>query len=391
MNSKEDHIIKQITDFYKGEMCGERVEEFKEWLKEDEENQNVFLSYRRLYHNARAIKFLEQLNSEKAWSSISKKITKSKTRKLHLWIPYAATVAVLIFISVLLVFETKKGADFVKDQNFTQIAKAGSRKAVLTLANGSKVKLYEQLEQNISEVDGTLIRKDSANNLTYSSVVSGSTKLIFNNIEVPRGGEYSLILSDGTKVWLNSDSKLRYPVKFSPNKREVYLVGEAYFEVKHNAKAPFTVHTHDTQVKVLGTKFNISSYEEQDFITTTLVEGSVKVDNFLTSELLEPGFQSTIIRGKDGIDVNQVETRLYTSWVDGVFEFEDMDLEYIMAQLGRWYNVKFFFTEEKFKNIRFTGAIKRDKPFEFALDLIEKIADVDFAIKNEYIIIGAPK
>lgn len=390
MNSEGDYMIEKILNFYKGDMKEEKAVKFKEWLDEDVERQNYFRAYHKIYGEAKTFQFLEQLNNEQAWSNISKKITKPKVRRLHRWLPYAVAVSVIVFVSVLLLLEKPKQNNFNKDYDFAQLATVGSKKALLTLANGTKIRLHEQLKQNFSEVDGTKIHKDTANNLTYYASVSTNLKLIYNNIEVPRGGEYSLILSDGTKVWLNSDSKLRYPVKFIGNKRDVFLVGEAYFEVAHNADSPFIVHAHDSEVKVLGTKFNISSYEDQEFISTTLVEGSVEVNDLTNSKILKPGYQSVIFRGVNGIDVSQVETHLYTSWVNGVFEFEDMDLEYIMAQLARWYNVKFFFTEEKFKNIRFTGAIMRDNSFEFALDLIEQIAEVDFAIKDDYIIVGRP-
>ena len=392
MNTPEkDQISELISAYCKGELTQERAEELKQWLKADPDHREMLIRYRSIYGEARAIGLLEQMDKEKAWSEISNAITKPKTRKLQEWLPYAAAVAVVAFVSLLLLYQTRMEVDSFRKYDLAQVAEAGSRKAVLTLGNGAKVKLHEEQRQSISEVDGTRINKDTSNNITYNLADSSNFRLIYNSMEVPRGGEWSLTLSDGTKVWLNSDSKLRYPVKFKPNRRDVYLVGEAYFEVAHNKDAPFMVHALDSKVKVLGTKFNVSSYSEQEFIVTTLVEGSVEVKNLSSVETLKPGLQSIITRGKDEIEVKQVDTHLYTSWVDGVFEFEDMELEYIMAQLGRWYNVKFFFTEERFKHIRFTGAIKRSKPFDFALEMIVKIADVEFAVQDEYIIVGRPK
>lgn len=392
MQIKEEHIINLVIDYSKGELSNEGKKELENFCKESVENQKKINHYRRLYHNGRSIGFLKQVNEEKAWNNISNAITKptvkTKTRKLHLWVPYAAAVAIIAFVSTFLILQESNEIDFSKDYNFAQLAEAGSKKAVLTLADGSKVKLHEQTEQQISEEDGTQITKDSANNITYLATSAKKAELLYNTIDVPRGGEYSLTLSDGTKVWLNAETELRYPVNFLKNKRDVYLVGEAYFEVAHNKEAPFTVHTHDTKVKVLGTKFNISGYEDQEFIATTLVEGSVQVNNLESFEILEPGYQSTVIRGQEDIDVKEVDTHLYTSWVNGVYEFENMEMEYIMAQLGRWYDVKFFFTEEQYKHIRFTGAFKKDNSFEFALDMIERIADVDFAIKGKHIVIG---
>jgi transmembrane sensor len=389
MNISEGRIIYLVSNYCKGKLSKKEAEELKIWLKEDSEHQKKFKHYHSLYGKNRTIDFLEQMDKEKSWSIISNKIS-PKTRKLHIWLPYAASVAVIAVISVFLFLEYRSEVDFSKDYNFAQVAEIGSKKAVLTLADGSKMKLHERQVRSISEVDGTQISKDSTNTLSYSPVASVQSKLIYNRIEVPRGGEYSLTLSDGTKVWLNAESELRYPVNFRKTKRDVFLIGEAYFEVAHNKEAPFTVHIHDSKVKVLGTKFNISGYEDQEFIATTLVEGSVEVNNLSQKELLKPGYQSIVNRGGDDISVSEVDTHLYTSWVEGVFEFEVTELEYIMAQLGRWYNVKFFFNEESLKHIRFTGAITRDKPIEFALKMIEKISDVDFAIKDDYIIVGRP-
>lgn len=390
MQEKEEHIIQLAIDYSKGELSVQAKLELEELLAESKENRSIFDSYREKYHKARSVAFLSQMDEEKAWGRIRGSIKKpeKKSRKLHLWIPYAAAIAILISVSTFFLTQHQEKVLSSKEYNFSELAQVGSRKAFLTLANGSKVTLHEEIEQQIAEADGTKITKDSANNITYLANADTKQELLYNTINVPRGGEYSLTLSDGTKVWLNSDTELRYPVKFSKDKRDVYLVGEAYLEVAHNKEAPFTVHTHDSEVVVLGTKFNISSYEDQEFIATTLVEGSVQINNLTSTEILEPGDQSMIVRGSSRIDIAKVDTGLYTSWVNGVFEFENMELEYIMAQLGRWYDVKFFFKEEQQKHIRFTGAIKRDKPFEFMLEMIEQVEQVKFSVKDEHIIVG---
>jgi len=147
------------------------------------------------------------------------------------------------------------------------------------------------------------------------------------------------------------------------------------------------VHADDTKVRVLGTQFNVSAYDDQAFITTTLVEGRVQVNYLANKTILIPGNQSLVEKGKDGINVSEVDAALYIAWVNGVFEFENKDLAYITAQLGRWYNVNFFFTESQLKHIKFTGAIKRDKSINYAIRLIESITDVTFRVEGENIII----
>lgn len=390
MNLKEEHIIDLVVAYSKGELSVEERAQVSRIFQEKGEDKKRFIKYYRIYKDSRSVSFLDKVDENTAWLKINAEINKpkAKSKKLHFWIPYAAAVAIIAFVSAFLFLQESDEIDFNKDYNFAKVAEIGSKKAVLTLADGSKIKLHEYNTQRFSEKDGTQIIKDSTNNISYNTSTTGSVELIYNTIEVPRGGEYSLTLSDGTKVWLNADTKLRYPVRFENNRRNVYLTGEAYFEVAHNTKAPFKVRAHDSEVKVLGTSFNISAYDEQEIIATTLVEGSVQIKNLGNNKILEPGEQSTIIRGRNQIEVRDVDTHLFTSWVNGVYEFEGVELEYIMAQLGRWYDVKFFFTEEQYKHIRFTGAIKRDKSFGFALQMIENVADVKFAVKGNYIVVG---
>lgn len=388
MKVEDKNIITWVKDYSKGELSDDSKMELRTFLDEGKENRDLFNHYRRLYTNGRSIGFIDQLDDEEAWKEISVAIKKPKARKLHLWLPYVAAVIIVAFASTYILMQEAEQVDFSKDYNFAELVHQGSKEATLTLADGSKVKLEDDTQQVISEEEGLRIEKDSLNNISYLAQISKTEILKYNTIEVPRGGEYSLTLSDGTKVRLNADTKLRYPVKFTKSKREVYLSGEAYFEVTHDEKAPFTVQAHDSKVKVLGTSFNVSAYDDQDFIATTLVEGSVQINNLGNNELLKPGYQSTIIRGKTDIVINEVDTYLYTSWVDGIYEFENVELQHIMTQLGRVYDVEFFFLEEQYKHIRFTGAFEKDNSFEYALEMIERVAHVDFAIKGKYILIG---
>lgn len=388
MKVEDKNIITWVKDYSKGELSDSAKKELRSFLKEGKENRDLFNSYRRLYSNGRAIAFVKQLDDEKAWSEISRTIKKPKVRKLHLWLPYAAAVIIVAFVSTFVLMQEVEEVDFSKDYNFAELVHQGAKEATLTLADGSKVKLEDNVEQIIADHESLKIEKDAANNIKYKALSGEKEKLQYNTIAVPRGSDYSLTLSDGTKVWLNADTKLRYPVKFAEGKRDVYLSGEALFEVAHNEKAPFTVQAHDSKVKVLGTKFNVSAYDDQSFIATTLVEGSVEINNLGTKELLKPGYQSIIIRGENKITVSEVDTYMYTSWVDGIYEFENVELEYIITQLGRAYDVEFFFMEEQYKHIRFTGAFEKENSFEYALDMIERVAQVNFAIKGKYIIVG---
>ena len=399
MQINEEHIISLLIDYCKGELSAEQKAEVNQIMK-DPESKKEFLKYYKLYKNSRSIAFVNDLDKEIAWGKINsgicrvKSISKpKKIRKLIAWIPYAAAVTIFAIVGTYLIQDSLNREDYTADYNFEELVDVDRGKAVLKMADGSLVDLEENKSIALSEVDGTKIYKDSANNISYqkNNVQASEAiqpKILYNTVIVPRGGEYQLTLTDGTKVILNSESELRYPTQFEKNKREVYLVGEAYFDVAHNKSAPFKVYSHDNTVEVLGTKFNVSAYEDQEFIATTLVEGSVQIEHLGNSEILEPGYQSMVVRGREEIDVKAVDVSIYTSWIHGVYEFENTELEYIMAQLSRWYNVRIFFEEEDYKGIRFTGAIKREDSFNFALEMIGKIADVDFAIKDGYVLVG---
>ncbi|MCG8579562.1 MAG: FecR domain-containing protein [Bacteroidales bacterium] len=346
MDVDDNKIINWAVKYHQGRMSPEEQKEFEIWLKNEPEHISLVNKYRKLYADSRGIAFHDKVQTEIAWNKIAEKISVKSKRLMPEWIYYAAAIFILGLISTWFIFNEVSKVSPVHHYNFEQLAEVGSKKATLRLADGTQLELHEKGEQHIDERDGTQILKDEANNLIYGGSDHTQNEIIYNEIYVPKAGEYSLVLSDGTQVWLNSDTRLRYPVQFGTDKREVYLVsGEACFKVAHNKEAPFSVYARDTKVKALGTMFNVSGYESQEFIATTLVEGSVQVDYLTEQTILEPGQQSIITRGKDGITVESVDATVYVAWIHGVFEFENADLEYLCDQLGRWYNLNIFFAE----------------------------------------------
>ncbi len=394
MKITEEQIIDLIHSYHQNTISDEGIKCLTEWLDSDPNSKDEFANYLALLKEGGAMSQAGTINRDEAWNKISESLTKAprvnKTRRLHQWLPYAAAAVIVFAVSYIMVFQVQDEYDFSKNYNFAEISSAGSTKAILTLDDGQVLSLDDKIASVITEEDGTLIHKDSSNGIVYHKAESVKPTLIYNRIDVPRGGEYSLTLADGTKVWLNSESSLKYPVQFVGSTRQVELTGEAYFEVSHNASKPFFVKAGDAEVKVLGTKFNISSYTDEEYIATTLVEGSVEVSNLGSKELLKPGYQAVVNRRGGEFQIQEVDTRLYTSWVNGVFEFKNNSLEEICHQLSRWYDVEFFFTEKQYRDLRFTGAAKREKPVGFALGMIEKMANVKFAIKNDKIVVGRP-
>ena len=209
----------------------------------------------------------------------------------------------------------------------------------------------------------------------------------YHTLAVPVGGEYHFTLVDGTRVWVNSASEVRFPNCFSGERREIYVKGEVYLEVARDEEHPFVVHAGENEVRVLGTRFNLTAYPDEQKVVTTLVEGSVEFRNDQSSIRLKPGEQSVLDRATNKLEKQKVDVSIYTSWVSGTFEYERMSLFDITRQLSRWYDVEFVYEAEEFRNHPFTGIVKRDQSLEDVLSLIEKTTNIKFKILGRTIII----
>ena len=262
----------------------------------------------------------------------------------------------------------------------------GTGRAQLIMADGRFLKL-EQKEDMKLDLPGVKVVA-TGKKIVYRAIEEEtSTPKVeeYNTLVVPRGGEYMLELSDGTKVWLNSDSELRFPVTFVGDRRNVEIEGEAYFEVKKDSLHPFIVHTPHTNTKVLGTSFNISAYEDEELTAITLVQGKVEVYNQNEKCILEPGWQAVSNNISEEMKKQQVNITSYVSWKEGMFEFYDMPLGQLIVQLSRWYDVDFFFVNETTRQFKFTGAIKRSNTLKFMLEFIEKTSNVYFKVNGNVI------
>lgn len=279
---------------------------------------------------------------------------------------------------------------FASDNSVEPIAgqeiRPGQRCAQLQLSDGSIVKLDSGVI--VREIDGTLVKDDSSFTLDYSILKRNHNQDIYNTIQVPAGGEYSLRLADGTGVWMNSGSSLRFPVIFSGDKREVELKGEAYFEVT-KSEIPFLVKTADMDVKVLGTSFNISVYEDDEAVTATLVTGKVEIFEHYNQQvyLMIPGNTLAYRKSTHEVMIDTPDPEIYTSWIRGEFKFRDMRLEEIMLKLNRWYNCSVSYEDPALKELRFSGAAEKDRPIDYLLEMIETITDVRFITEGDKIIV----
>ncbi|MBS1915543.1 MAG: FecR domain-containing protein [Bacteroidetes bacterium] len=263
----------------------------------------------------------------------------------------------------------------------------GTDKATLTLADGSVIKLDKLPNGTIAQQGATKVLQVKSGQLSYQSTAKDADVVNFNTIATPRGGQYEIMLSDGSKVWLNAASSLRFPTRFSGKERNVELNGEAYFEIAKNAAMPFHVKTSAMQVEVLGTHFNVNAYNDENATTTTLLEGSVKVSSPKSEVTLHPGQQAalngtnTLVAVKNDVDVDQV-----VAWKNGMFEFASNDIETIMRQLSRWYDVQTKYEGKKPEG-HFSGTIGRNLPLSKVLQILEQ-SDVHFKINGNEIIVS---
>ena len=366
----------------------DEIEELDRWLIK-KGNMTIFNSYVQTDYFTSI--FMTKYDLQMAKSKIHKRIRLiEKRNKLERYkkIAFAASIILLVGISLFNQFYFNE-IIIINDPIVI-----GTDKAVLTLENGDQVILEkgQKFQNKTVNSDGKELSYSIKNR---SSSNFKNEKIASNFLTIPRGGQFSLNLEDGTKVLLNSDSKIKYPVKFiKGKKRQVELLyGEAFFDVsssKNNNGSEFIVSTKTQKINVLGTKFNVKSYSEDDVITTTLVEGKVKVENGKNQIVLFPNQQSKVDSNSAIIDVSDVDVSQQISWIKGLFSFNDTSLEDIMHTLSRWYDLEFIFKSANQKKFIFSGILERTKSIEDILFIIEKTSssnEINFEINNKTIII----
>lgn len=263
--------------------------------------------------------------------------------------------------------------------------KPGGNKAVLTLSDGSHITLDDVANGEIAKESGVQITKTADGRLLYTARHGLShVKVGYNTIATPKGGQYRIALPDGTMVWLNAASSLKYPSAFTGNERKVELTGEAYFEVAKDKQMPFRVKTQQQEVEVLGTHFNINAYDDEHGVRTTLIEGSVKVKlPSNKSAILKPGDQSEVVTD---IKVSQVDASAVIDWKQGLFWFNDESIYSIMRQFSRWYNIEVEYRGDV-SNIRFGGQVSRMKNLSQVLRIMELTKSIQFKVEGNKIIV----
>lgn len=305
----------------------------------------------------------------------------------------AAIIALLLVAGGVFVNRTERRYEDLRTrfdkEHYLASIKPGETKAMLTTEDGSTIVLGGDDESNSRAIEAS--RKKQQQEMAIRKKAEAD-RIALNNLEIPRGGEFHITLEDGTEVWLNAESVLKYPDRFDGSIREVSLIGEAYFKVaKDGHDRPFYVHTAGQVVRVYGTEFNIFSYQEDDFIYTTLVNGCISLmrENSRDSELiLTPGHQAIFGKEDGATEVKPVATDVVTSWRNGMFVFEDQTLDQIMRQLSRWYNFTYSFTSKEVANTLFMGRMARSSKFGDVLEILEQSGHLKFDVRDNHIIIS---
>lgn len=320
---------------------------------------------------------------------LQRAITRRKKRQLVMRWSVAASVILCVALSALYLWND---SDWFFEQKFPQQANWEQSKLAeveLILADGKRVPLGGS-ERQIQDHGVSGIKDDSLQGLTYvqaKALDEKVTVVLYNTLKVPTGGFYQLELSDGTRVWLNAESELRFPVQFGTGEREVYLKGEAYFDVRKDVARRFIVHLKESNVTVLGTSFNIKAYGDEDYIYTTLVEGKVRFTSEKEHEevTLRPGMQSVLNLKSGKTELKEVEVEQFTAWRQGRFVFPSTTLGDLMCQLKRWYDIDVVYLSPEAKGYEFRGAINRDMDLKNVLAIVEKTSNVVFDINGRTI------
>jgi transmembrane sensor len=391
MDSKYKQYFLQIIQKYnKGTATNEEIEFLENYYNAFELNDDLVTN-----ENEADYQDVKQSIKNKIDQRIAHQDTSKTINIRSWWLKYAAVAVILISTSIGLYFIVKPGNKKNQQINAAQLILPGGNKAMLTLSNGTRILLDDARNGKIANQSNVSITKTNGNQIVYA-VASGSNSAgdqqeayhLQNTISTPNGGQYALVLPDGTKVMLNAASSLTYPASFHGKERLVQLDGEAYFEVAKNKDMPFKVKSGTQTVEVLGTHFNINAYPDEASIKTTLLEGSVKISSGTNSTLIVPGQQAAVsTRGAAGILKYAVDVDKETAWKNGLFEFQNDDLKSIMRQVARWYDVKVIYADN-LSNEKFIGEISRTSNLSDVFKILE-LNNVHFEVEGKTVTVSA--
>lgn len=385
-------IVKKI----RGSITPDEQADLNAWISQSPDHLNLF---NRAADPKNQLSRLEVYNlfdkdKEGVWSTLEDQLFPTRTMQFSTqkFLRYAAVILLPVLIAGgAYLFLLKPAPTNLADLD--EVIQPGSQQAVLILSDGGEVTLDSELAPGEIREGDAIIRNDQKL-LDYFREKPGrrNREMRYNELRTPRGGGYQLKLADGTQVWVNAGSSLKYPVSFNDAAREVFLEGEAFFDVTQSG-SPFIVHSGNMDVQVMGTSFNITAYPDEDAYKTTLVEGKVRVEVSsddgvsIDSHELTPNDQAVLELANSAITVEEVNTSYFTSWMDGKIEFDNENLDMVMKRLARWYDFEYRFENSDAMEYHFTARLDRDASISSILEMLELTTEVKFEFRKGTVLI----
>lgn len=395
MNEKDagptSAIATLIIKYLQGNLQEVERKSLESWLQESETHRALLHTLRNENKTQESINYLNSIDKEAAIKRISRRINEQHTihrLSLRSWKYIAAAMVLLIVSSAVMLYLTRVSRTTISPNDDISIRykndiRPGGNKAQLILANGHTVQLDAPADSSFMADNATLINKHNGV-LTYSNNAAGVAA--YNTVATPIGGTYKIVLSDGSQVWLNAGSSLRFPTHFTGKERRVLLSGEGYFSIAKNAQQTFIVATDNLEIQALGTAFNVMAYTTEEKSATTLAEGLVKVTYAHQSYTLHPGTAAVVSNNQ--VSVEPADVAAVTAWKEGLFIFKNTDVATVMQQLARWYNVKVSYIGDKTPDLHFTGEIDRNVTMAQILQMLELTGGVQFTIDKNNVTIS---
>lgn len=369
------YLSENITD--------DELTELHNWAYSKENNRELFEEILHSREFQESTKYVTGIDRDAAFRSIQNQIQIAEdesrvvilSAKRKRYLVAAASILLLIAGTAVIylgIHRKAEDAPLQATQTYKNDAAPGGDKAVLTLGNGSTIVLDNAQNGTLTQQGNTKVLKLASGQLAYTGAFQSTAESIisYNILSTPRGGQYQVVLPDGSKVWLNASSSLRYPTAFIGKKREVELTGEGYFEIAKNAAIPFKVKVNDMNVNVLGTQFNIMAYKDEEAVKTTLLSGSVKITQGNADKLIKPGDQAQIVADSKIKVLNDVDVDNVVAWKNGYFYFDRVDIKAVLRQLARWYDIQIEY-EGTIPSQDFGGKIQRNLRLSQVLEILE--------------------
>jgi len=381
MDKKYESYWESIVWVIHGEATPEEEERVRRWRAADPDHERFFKQTELFLQKMEVRSVVPVFDEAAGWDKFLRQVrpvVSPRPLLRRIWKYGAAVAAVTVLVL--------GGLHFLCPEASQMQIRPGSQRAILVLDDGAKIAIGNG-PMHISRGNAD-ISNDSISGLTFQVPEhKQEEKITYSKLIIPQGGEYKLTLPDGTEVWLNSESELRFPSRFAKDRRVVEFRGEAYFKVVHRDNCPFYVKTNEMEVKVYGTEFNLRAYQDDPQIAATLVNGHVAVIPGKDQEEvhIEPSQQLTLSRTDGKIEIRNVDTDLYTSWKSGIYTFENASLEEIFNNIRRWYVFDVDFRETGLRELRFTGEFQKDRPIEYGLKLIRMTCEVNFKLEGNHI------